>query len=494
MNTNIFKQPSGLAVILMTFIHHFLFWNELLGLNAFIFAIVVSLTLYFQQPTAFKNKMVQLSFIGFFLCSCFVLYHGSDFAKVNYIWSFTVFVGMVHAESLKTSFLSFMSFFESVFHLKELFSKIEMPQNTFKTLKLLVIPVFLLSVFSVIFIFANPKFEAIIDYLVVNFVENLLFFSVERFIFLCFGFGISLVLFNKAKTYACTKLEGFDQIIRNKSKQENPLNFAILDLKTEYLTAVITFTLINLLLLIVNVIDIEWIWFNFEVEKAGNLSQLVHEGTYLLILSILLSMGILEYFFRKNLNFYPNNDWMKNLAYVWIFQNVILVISVALRNYHYIAEHGLAYKRIGVVFFLIATIIGLLSQFIKIKKSFSTYFLLRMNSWSVYSIVICMSFFNWDSIIAHHNIHHHQPEKIDYHFLFQLSDKTLPIIKENEELLKDSMNFKTSDYHSNLQIINAREILRYRTLKFTTEYQKRGWLSWNYADSKAFYELESLNK
>ena len=65
--------------------------------------------------------------------------------------------------------------------------------------------------------------------------------------------------------------------------------------------------MVNVLLLVVNIIDINWLWIDFNPKSIDNLSQLVHEGTYVLIFSILLSMAIIEYFFRGNINFYKKN-------------------------------------------------------------------------------------------------------------------------------------------------------------------------------------------
>jgi hypothetical protein len=72
----------------------------------------------------------------------------------------------------------------------------------------------------------------------------------------------------------------------------------------------------------------------------------------MLILSILLSLGILIYYFRSNQNFYPKNGFLKAAAYLWLVQNAVLSVSVLIRCGYYISEYGLAYKRIGVVIFL----------------------------------------------------------------------------------------------------------------------------------------------
>src|SRR5690606_28371186 len=94
------------------------------------------------------------------------------------------------------------------------------------------------------------------------------------------------------------------------------------ELQTEYKIGLLVLAVLNLLLLAVNVIDIQWVWIGFEVPLHFNLRQFVHEGTYLLILSILISIGIVLYLFRGSLNFHPKNKWLKILGKAWIIQNV----------------------------------------------------------------------------------------------------------------------------------------------------------------------------
>src|SRR5436190_305225 len=134
-------------------------------------------------------------------------------------------------------------------------------------------------------------------------------------------------------------------------------------LERERRMGMVLLVVVNALLLVVNVIDISWVWFDFEVPENFSLKQFVHEGTWMLIISILLSILILLHLFRGNLNFYRRTHALKLLASLWIGQNFILGISVFLRNYHYIGFHGLAYKRIGVIVFLALVLVGLVTLY-----------------------------------------------------------------------------------------------------------------------------------
>ena len=106
--------------------------------------------------------------------------------------------------------------------------------------------------------------------------------------------------------------------------------------------------------------------------------EFVHEGTWLLVFSVFLSAAIALFFFKGNLNYFSKNKWLKRLTIVWIAQNLVMVISVMLRNYWYITYFGLAYKRIAVLFFLLLTMIGLITIIIKILNKKSSYYLWRV--------------------------------------------------------------------------------------------------------------------
>ena len=51
-------------------------------------------------------------------------------------------------------------------------------------------------------------------------------------------------------------------------------------------------------------------------------------------------MLVLLFFFRGNLNFYKKNKWLRYGAYAWIFQNMVLVVSVLLRAKYYFVYYG----------------------------------------------------------------------------------------------------------------------------------------------------------
>jgi hypothetical protein len=263
--------------------------------------------------------------------------------------------------------------------------------------------------------------------------------------------------------------------------------FKMTSLLTEYRIGLILIILVNALLLILNIIDINFIWFGFDSSRVSNLAYFVHEGTYYLIISILLSMAILLYFFRGNINFYRKNHLLKYGAYLWIVQNGTMAVTLLLRNYYYIDYYyALSHKRIGVMIFILLVMIGLISMFEKIRSRKTTFYLFKVNSLAAFAVMILMCTFNWDVNIASFNLKNPDSDAIDAAYLLTLSDDTLPILQENMDIL--DREIVVSKRCSRLTKNGLDEFFR-KKYEFVSRQKQYTLLSWNYADWSTLHKL-----
>ncbi len=504
-----------LVLVLGTILFNYLFWKESHGVNTLIYNIfmLTSIFLFGYKPQ--KNIESIIFLIAAILASLAIAWHGSLFAIVMYYISFAFFVGLLHENKLKSIVFVIAAVFASIFKLpakllnslpfgkrnKQKFKKVS------KIIKLSLIPIGILFVFYSIYINANPVFETYAAKLLSKIGEALANFfeaiSFVRFLFIVLALFVTAWFLFKTNLEFLYKKESLKNLnlIRKRVKRHFPnpeyvrnlkdnmpvlyrRRFALsLKLKNEYISALVLLLLVNILLLIVNIIDIKWVWFGFEYSPEFDLKQFVHEGTYLLIISILLSIGIMLYFFRKNLNFYQKSRKIKSLSYIWIIQNTILAISVAIRNLHYITYWGLAYKRIGVILFLIAVAHGLYSLYIKIQYTKTAYFLIRKNTMAVFVILLVASLFNWDTIISKHNLNHPIKENMETSYLLTMSDKAFPLIDQKQEILNQE---KGRNSYADFGPYSYEEYYKLRVELFLSRYEKESWTSWNYKEWKAY--------
>lgn len=484
--------------LLSTLLFHVLFWQQKLGLNVGIFQLFNTGLLIWLYPSAFKAKTVQASTLLTLAATGMIIWHNSFISKFAYFGSLGMMISFIHQPRLQSIVYACAQSIHSILRTvaegiqvmvklpktSGIFGKVSILLN--RHLKLIFIPALIFIVFFGIFKMANPVFNQMTNQGFNSFIQWLAQFawSVSPVWLGFMGLGMWLtayILFNWRNDEILQKEQAQNEVMVRFRKRPNKDSypFHMSSLRQEYKIGLLTIASVNVLLLVINAIDIRFIWLSFDYEKAGNLTHMVHEGTYLLILSILLAMGILLYFFRRNINFYPANSWLKKLAYAWIVQNVILVISVALRTIYYIQATGLAYKRIGVLIFLCLTVFGLYTMFRKINRRKSVYYLWKLNSWAAYIMMVLMSLVNWDRLIVQHNYAH---SGITSEFMLTRSVRTLDLLDQYFSKQSKAIQQKTMRHPRSYTSLQKNVYLTNRIKGFVRNQASYSWLSWNYAD------------
>ncbi|MCU0437838.1 MAG: DUF4173 domain-containing protein [Raineya sp.] len=507
------KILQPLFLVILTLLHNVFFWEEDLGLNGFLFGnLVLGVVIYLYCPRPYiqffkSNPLILLFVVGTFLMNGILLYHNTLNSKITWVISLIATIAYLQNHQLKQFFNALIFYFiNGVSSLKYLLPTLKNnlkgfspKSNKLKTYNrkvgLLAVPIIIFVVFYCIFLFANPvfasyneKFLIQIDKFFAYFFKNI---SLIRILFGIWGLWLVSSFIYRWKvdtTFTQISIPDKFQIERRPNKLQIGRLFKTLDLKNEAQIALLTIGSVNALLLFINFIDIRFLWFGFVHSEDVRLAKLVHEGTYILIFSILLSMGILFYYFRQNLNFYTRNKTLQKVAYLWLFQNGILLISVLLRCYYYIQEHGLAYKRIGVILFLTLTLIGLISVYYKIKAKKTAYYLLHVNSIALYVLLLFTSFVNWDVLIVSFNFNHPNLNKgsIDIPFILSRSHSTIPIVQANAHKLNmDAID--ESEYYFGQ--ISRKYFVDKLKGEFLYHYKTLSWLSWNYTSDKVYKQL-----
>jgi hypothetical protein len=246
--------------------------------------------------------------------------------------------------------------------------------------------------------------------------------------------------------------------------------------------ALITLSILCAMLLLFLSLDVRFILNEYGVQRpVADYSQNVHQGVNSLIFSIVLVIILITYFFRGSLNFGESAN-IKRLAHFWLFLNCILVITTGLKNYDYILNFGYTYKRLGVLCYLFLCGIGLILSIYKIHRSKSIWFLLRTTSLSFAGTFALVSLFNWNAIIARHNLTHVKKERLDLEYLYSLGPDTYSYLMDyhqKNQISDTGLFYKLVD-----QIKETRYELDIRQSNIT-------WRSLNLRDRALFSKLNS---
>ena len=356
-----------------------------------------------------------------------------------------------------------------------------------------VIPLFLILFFLAVYRSSNPWFESITDNIFsffdrwLNLILNYIDVPLAGVLFVGFCIGI-LFVFRYRKEVIPAWDEHSPEIMHRERQKKRMRSFSTLALKSEYRAGVFLLVVLNLLILVQNLLDIWFVWFNFEW-NGQYLMQFIHEGTWLLIFSILISICIILWLYRGNQNFIPGNKFLRQLSYAWLIQNMVLAVSVAVRNGWYICYFALAYKRIGVALFLIMTLIGLFTVVIKVKERKTLFYLLRVNFLAAFILLAAASCVNWDPLIARYNFAGYQRSFVHLDWLCTLSDKALPMLDKSSAELDRIRQVQDKNFSFEYKYMSPAEYaekIRERRKEFFSRWESRGWLSFNLADWQAY--------
>ncbi|MEO7310502.1 MAG: DUF4173 domain-containing protein [Chitinophagaceae bacterium] len=496
-----------------------LFWQEKLALNAVLFfAYIVAGILYFY-PGVLSNGKVRWLSLASLVSLLVVLLHNTLLSKFSlcvsvlllaaysqYLHNSIIYAGA----SLIQSFLFFIPAFFNGF--RQVFSLRKKKRGFGKKLRLAVIPVGIAIIFLIVYLMANKVFADIFDRVAIKFewlfnqVTN--WVEPQRFLFMALGLLISgglLVRYIKAPIEK-NELEKSDDLKRTRKKQLGSSLAADLRnvflgrlvkgtvaLKNEYKAGVLCLILLNGLLLLVNVTDILYVWFGLRYKPDMNWAKFVHDGAELLVISILLAMMLVLFFFRGNLNFFTKNRGLRILAYAWIAQNALLAISVCIRNMYYIHHMGLAYKRVGLFFYVLLVLIGLLTIVIKIQNKKTAYYLWRVNAMAAFIVLVGASSIDWDVAIARYNLSRKETINTDISFLLHMNDHVLPLLQLNKAWICSVTQRPGADgiSYGGRYMETKCELIDQRIQSFTAEQKTAGWLSWNWADARTIKQLQT---
>lgn len=484
-----------------------LFHDQPLGLNLIIFEITIIGWLFYSKQISFRYNNSGLLIISQAVTCLFTILTHSTFIYIVHFIVSLVFAGVIIYPGFKSVItpvrLSISNLLSSQISFLRTLVAVEYrnqrPMKMMWEMRLFIIPMIIVSVFMFIYNKSNPKFNELTTNAATGFFDllNIVFENYDFTMLLTFIAGVllcNLILFrNVNSSIVLHDLKSNDLL--SFYRQKILVGCNKISLKNEFKSAMFLLIILNTILLVVNIIDIKWVWFGFEWE-GQYLKQFVHEGTYLLIVSILISIAIVLYFFRGGINHIRNKS-LKRLSYLWLFQNLILAISVGIRNYYYIEHFNFAYKRIGVIIFLMLTVYGLYSVIKKVNNKYAPFYLFRKNFMTLLMVLIGSSLINWDSFIARYNFSHSDRSFIHYNFLSRLSDSALPYLdKSPDELkqidLKQSEKFTGEPYYMNSAAYY--KYIQKRKNNFRTKWESKGWLSWNLPEQLAYNNLFVIKK
>ncbi len=158
---------------------------------------------------------------------------------------------------------------------------------------------------------------------------------------------------------------------------------------------------VNALAVVLNVTDAFTTWFGERATSGEGLKHGLHQGTWALSTAVVLAAAALCYLLA---NPTPDQHRARTLGLAWLGQNVMMVFTVALRNFHYTDAFGMTYKRLGVYLFLVCTLVGLYLLTRTVLDQTPVARLVRRQAWTIYFVLAVAALFDWPSAFTWYNL------------------------------------------------------------------------------------------
>jgi hypothetical protein len=190
--------------------------------------------------------------------------------------------------------------------------------------------------------------------------------------------------------------------------------------------------LFNLLFAVQTALDMIYLWGNATLPPDITYAAYAHRGAYPLIVTALLAAGFVLAAMRPGVRA-EHSRVIRPLVYIWVAQNVLMVVSSILRLDLYVQIYLLTGWRVAAFIWMMLVAVGLLLIVARIALNRSNDWLVRANLVTLTVTLYLCSLVNFDPIIADYNVSHSREANgkgvsIDMNYLFALGPQALPAI------------------------------------------------------------------
>jgi Domain of unknown function (DUF4173) len=190
--------------------------------------------------------------------------------------------------------------------------------------------------------------------------------------------------------------------------------------------------LFNLLFAVQSVMDINYLWAGASLPDGMTYATYAHRGAYPLIATALLAAAFVIVAMRPG-SAAERSPLMRALVFLWVGQNVLLVVSAMLRLDLYVATYLLTYWRVAAFIWMLLVAAGLILIVVRIVTYRSNAWLISANAVVLVLTIYVCSFVNFANLVASYNVAHARDSAsaghpIDLTYVTALGPQAIPAI------------------------------------------------------------------
>lgn len=419
---NYFQKSAKLKFItclMLAVISDMLFFNHQIGWTSGLFVILLCLSYVVHASDNSLTKPVKIILLLIFGQALALIENPNLLSFILVIIGFAS-LAFLQKPYVKYNAIKFISFilsyisvgWLSIFDDYSLLSKYRKKHKSndrliFNILKVWLIPVGLSILFIILFALANPVIGSWINQIDLDYIIQ--YISLLRILF----FITAIIL-----CWSIIRPRQILLFIGSKVNQNRDSRNNILIDPSIILRALVLF---NLIFFIQNSLDMIYLWGGIKLPNDISHAEYAQRGAYLLIVTSLLA-AILIIISLTSETRSENLSIIRFMVYAWIGQNMILLVSSALRLIFYIEAYNLTGLRIAAIIWMALVTIGLILIVIRIVKNKDNIWLINCNLIVLIAVVYFCSFINFGGIIAEYNTSHscevvEEDKYIDFNYI-----------------------------------------------------------------------------
>lgn len=401
-------------LLLCTLVFVVLFYHQEPGINFSLFAVFLWGLLFFSTPKKRRRRPFWALSIALFLSAFSLSWYGDDFSFFALYFSVIALGIQAQFPKLKPVLYplllgwNYLSFIFRIFFFNHWLPKMT-PGNKFwkRFIALFLIPALFGLAFIGIYAAGSDLFARFFQQFYIDFDVFSLLFVAALGGFLMFSYWLMWV-----PREAIRLNQNMSNDFSAEKINTTAGTFSFLDIDFERKSGEISLIVVNLILLFF-IVTYNYEQF-FSHAAGGSLSQEIHERVATIIFSIVMAIALLMFYFKSTFNFDPKAKFLKQLAYIWMTLNTVLILSAFLKNGEYILHFGLTFKRISVFIFLLLSLTGLVFSYLKIKHRRTNACLVNNMIRVFFGTFVVCSLINFSWMVTAYNIRFHKDQDSQY--------------------------------------------------------------------------------
>ena len=400
------------AAALLVVLADFLFYGQPAGITVFLFAIVLAGAVVAMHPAALSDSRVWLKPLALFAALLPLVENVSPLSVLVAITALAVFAlslagrlrpGLARIASQLCLFLATapFRFIRDFFRWRKAARELGQRRIRLAAIAVWAMPLTLGLVFLALFGAANPLIEhwlSLIDlYALLEQIE------VARLIFwLLVLAGVWAFLRPRLPrlVFRVRRVTPAVPVARPTKTSVEDVLFG----KGAILRALVVF---NALFALQTALDATYLWGGVALPDGLTYAAYAHRGAYPLIVTALLAAGFVLAALKPGSET-SQDPLIRRLVYLWVAQNIVLVISSMLRLDLYVDVYALTYLRIAAFIWMALVAVGLALIVTRIALAKSSEWLLSANLLTLSATLYACCFINFAALIANHNVDHSQ--------------------------------------------------------------------------------------